>query len=121
MTTSRSSTAVISKALRSARPRHNDVSDILNTRIKFGECFRPFAPSILEDALDPSTYAARFIDSICCQSSIFRSFTWPVRNRPKNTGRIIAVCGPNGLSRGHVAHPAVCHRLVGGTVGHRGV
>jgi carbamoyltransferase len=35
-----------------ADPRRVDMRDIINTRIKFRERFRPFAPSVLESALD---------------------------------------------------------------------
>jgi carbamoyltransferase len=35
-----------------ADPRRADMRDIINTRIKFRERFRPFAPSVLEDAID---------------------------------------------------------------------
>jgi carbamoyltransferase len=35
-----------------ADPRRTDMRDIINTRIKFREKFRPFAPSIAVDALD---------------------------------------------------------------------
>jgi carbamoyltransferase len=35
-----------------ADPRRSDMRDIINTKIKFREKFRPFAPSILEEALD---------------------------------------------------------------------
>ena len=35
-----------------ADPRRADMRDIINTRIKFREQFRPFAPSVLEEALD---------------------------------------------------------------------
>src|SRR6185436_20300458 len=35
-----------------ADPRRGDMRDIINTRIKFRERFRPFAPSVLEEALD---------------------------------------------------------------------
>ena len=35
-----------------ADPRRADMREIINTRIKFRERFRPFAPSVLEDALD---------------------------------------------------------------------
>ena len=35
-----------------ADPRRADMRDIINTRIKFRERFRPFAPSMLEEALD---------------------------------------------------------------------
>jgi carbamoyltransferase len=33
-------------------PRRADMRDIINSRIKFREKFRPFAPSVLEEALD---------------------------------------------------------------------
>ena len=35
-----------------ADPRRGDIREILNTKIKFREKFRPFAPSVLEEALD---------------------------------------------------------------------
>jgi carbamoyltransferase len=35
-----------------ADPRRADMRDIINTKIKFREKFRPFAPSVLEEALD---------------------------------------------------------------------
>jgi carbamoyltransferase len=35
-----------------ADPRRPDMREIINTKIKFRERFRPFAPSILEEALD---------------------------------------------------------------------
>ena len=35
-----------------ADPRRADMREIINTRIKFRERFRPFAPSVLESALD---------------------------------------------------------------------
>ena len=35
-----------------ADPRRVDMRDLINTKIKFREKFRPFAPSILEEALD---------------------------------------------------------------------
>jgi carbamoyltransferase len=35
-----------------ADPRRSDMREIINTKIKFRERFRPFAPSILEEALD---------------------------------------------------------------------
>jgi carbamoyltransferase len=35
-----------------ADPRRADMREIINTRIKFRERFRPFAPSILEEAVD---------------------------------------------------------------------
>lgn len=35
-----------------ADPRRADMRDIINTKIKFREKFRPFAPAVLEEALD---------------------------------------------------------------------
>ncbi len=35
-----------------ADPRRADMREVINTRIKFRERFRPFAPSVLEEALD---------------------------------------------------------------------
>jgi carbamoyltransferase len=35
-----------------ADPRRPDMREVINTKIKFRERFRPFAPSILEEALD---------------------------------------------------------------------
>ena len=35
-----------------ADPRRQDMREIINTKIKFREKFRPFAPSVLEEALD---------------------------------------------------------------------
>ena len=35
-----------------ADPRRADMRDIINSKIKFREKFRPFAPSILEEAVD---------------------------------------------------------------------
>ena len=35
-----------------ADPRRTDMRDLINTRIKFRERFRPFAPSVLEERLD---------------------------------------------------------------------
>jgi carbamoyltransferase len=35
-----------------ADPRRADMRDVINTRIKYREKFRPFAPSVLEEAID---------------------------------------------------------------------
>src|SRR4029079_13408092 len=35
-----------------ADPRRADMRDLINTKIKYREKFRPFAPSVLEEALD---------------------------------------------------------------------
>ena len=53
-----------------ADPRRRDVKDLLNTRIKRRELFRPFAPSILEDA------AIDYFDQT--QDSPFMTMTYPV-------------------------------------------
>ena len=42
-----------------ADPRRADMREIINTRIKFRERFRPFAPSVLEEALDDYFVGAR--------------------------------------------------------------
>src|SRR4029434_7813730 len=52
-----------------ADPRRADMKDIVNTKIKFREPFRPFAPSVLETQVDRSFvlpesqrhYPARFM------------------------------------------------------------
>jgi len=54
-----------------ADPRRADMKDVLNARVKFREPFRPFAPSILEEACgeffdrsEPSPYMLRVYDTL---------------------------------------------------------
>jgi len=54
-----------------ADPRRADMKDVLNARVKFREPFRPFAPSILEEACGdfftsgvPSPYMLRVYDTL---------------------------------------------------------
>lgn len=54
-----------------ADPRRADMRELINTKIKFREKFRPFAPSILEEALD-----AYFVDAV---PDPFMQQVYPVR------------------------------------------
>jgi carbamoyltransferase len=54
-----------------ADPRRSDMRDIINTRIKFRERFRPFAPSVLEEAL------AEFFDGAVADPFMLQ--VYPVR------------------------------------------
>jgi carbamoyltransferase len=54
-----------------ADPRRADMKDILNRRIKHRETFRPFAPSILEEAV------SEYFEAPC--TSPFMQMTFPVR------------------------------------------
>jgi carbamoyltransferase len=54
-----------------ADPRRSDMSDIINTRIKVRERFRPFAPSVLEEAL------AEFFDGAVADPFMLQ--VYPVR------------------------------------------
>jgi carbamoyltransferase len=60
-----------------ADPRRPDMREVINTKIKFREKFRPFAPSILEDAID-----AYFVGAV---PDPFMIQVYPVRRekRPK--------------------------------------
>lgn len=57
-----------------ADPRRREMKDIVNTKIKFREPFRPFAPAVLQEracryfdvaAKGASSHAARFMLSVC--------------------------------------------------------
>jgi carbamoyltransferase len=72
-----------------ADPRRADMRDILNTRIKFREEFRPFAPSILEEALDDY-----FVDAV---PDPFMIQVYPVR--PEKRAEIPAVTHVDGSGR----------------------
>ncbi|HWG58359.1 MAG TPA: carbamoyltransferase C-terminal domain-containing protein [Candidatus Acidoferrales bacterium] len=58
-----------------ADPRRPEMKEILNRRIKHREIFRPFAPSILEEA------ASDFFDG--CHPSPFMTFAFPVRSEKR--------------------------------------
>ena len=72
-----------------ADPRRGDMRDIINTKIKFRERFRPFAPSIAEEALDEY-----FVDAA---PDPFMLQVYPVR--PEKRGVIPAVTHVDGSGR----------------------
>ena len=72
-----------------ADPRRPDMRTIINTRIKFRERFRPFAPSILEEALDEY-----FVDAV---RDPFMIQVYPVR--PDKRSVIPAVTHVDGSGR----------------------
>jgi len=59
-----------------ADPRRADMRDLINTKIKFREKFRPFAPSILERALDEY-----FVDAV---PDAFMQQVYPVREEMRS-------------------------------------
>ena len=72
-----------------ADPRRADMREIINTKIKFRERFRPFAPSILEEALDEY-----FVGAV---PDPFMIQVYPVR--PEKRGVIPAVTHVDGSGR----------------------
>lgn len=72
-----------------ADPRRTDMRDIINTRIKFREKFRPFAPSVAVDAID-----AYFVDAV---HDPFMVQVYPVR--PEKRAEIPAVTHVDGSGR----------------------
>jgi carbamoyltransferase len=72
-----------------ADPRRPDIREIINTKIKFRERFRPFAPSILEEALDDYF--------VCAVPDPFMVQVYPVR--PEKRPVIPAVTHVDGSGR----------------------
>jgi carbamoyltransferase len=72
-----------------ADPRRADMRDIINRKIKFREKFRPFAPSILEEALDDYFVAAA--------PDPFMAQVYPIR--PEKRDVIPAVTHVDGTGR----------------------
>jgi carbamoyltransferase len=72
-----------------ADPRRADMRDIINTKIKFREKFRPFAPSILEESLEE--YFVRAVPDP------FMIQVYPIR--PEKRGVIPAVTHVDGSGR----------------------
>jgi carbamoyltransferase len=72
-----------------ADPRRADMREIINTKIKFRERFRPFAPSILEEALDDY-----FVGAV---RDPFMAQVYPVRKEKQAT--IPAVTHVDGSGR----------------------
>lgn len=72
-----------------ADPRRADMRDIINGKIKFREKFRPFAPSVLEEA-----YPDFFVDAV---ADPFMVQVYPVR--PERRAEIPAVTHVDGSGR----------------------
>lgn len=72
-----------------ADPRRADMREVINTKIKFRERFRPFAPSILEEALDDY-----FVGAV---ADPFMIQVYPVR--PEKRAVIPAVTHVDGSGR----------------------
>jgi carbamoyltransferase len=72
-----------------ADPRRTDMRDLINTKIKFREKFRPFAPSILEEAL-----ADYFVDAA---PDPFMQQVYPVR--PEKRSVLPAITHADGSGR----------------------
>jgi carbamoyltransferase len=72
-----------------ADPRRADMREIINTKIKFREKFRPFAPSVLEDV-----HGEYFVDSV---PDRFMTQVYPVR--PEKRDVIPAVTHVDGTGR----------------------
>jgi len=72
-----------------ADPRRGDMRDIINTRIKFRERFRPFAPSVLVDAVDEYFVGAA--------PDPFMLHVYPVR--PEKHGVVPAITHVDGTGR----------------------
>jgi len=70
-------------------PRRADMREIINTKIKFRERFRPFAPSVLEEALDDY-----FVGAV---ADPFMIQVYPVR--PEKRSTIPAVTHVDGSGR----------------------
>ena len=72
-----------------ADPRRADMRDLINTKIKFREKFRPFAPSVLEEAIDEY-----FVDSA---PDPFMQQVYPVREDKRSI--IPAITHADGSGR----------------------
>ncbi|MDP1569789.1 MAG: carbamoyltransferase C-terminal domain-containing protein [Vicinamibacterales bacterium] len=82
-----------------ADPRRADMREIINTKIKFRERFRPFAPSIIEEAVD-EYFEDAAPDPFMAQVAVVRA---------SHRARIPAVTHVDGTGRlqavGRAAHP----------------
>jgi carbamoyltransferase len=75
-----------------ADPRRTDMKDILNSRVKHREHFRPFAPSILAEKIDEIFEPLR-----SCRSLEYMITTMSVR--PEWRGRVPAITHQDGTAR----------------------
>ena len=78
-----------------ADPRRADMRDIINTRIKFRERFRPFAPSIAEEALDDYFVSAA--------ADPFMLQVYPIR--PERRANVPAITHVDGSGRVQTVSP----------------
>ncbi|MFF2727973.1 carbamoyltransferase [Streptomyces sp. NPDC058008] len=74
-----------------ANPAHADMKDIINTRVKHREEFRPFAPIVLEED------AARVFDLGKKERSPYMTFVFPVR--PEFQDKVAAAMHVDATSR----------------------
>jgi carbamoyltransferase len=74
-----------------ADPRRPEMKEVLNSRVKRRESFRPFAPAVLEEA------ASEFFDMSGLGTSPYMLFTVPVR--PDRRSLIPAVTHDDGTAR----------------------
>jgi carbamoyltransferase len=74
-----------------ANPSHADMKDVINTRVKHREPFRPFAPIVLEEN------AASVFELGKKQRSPYMTFVFPVK--PEYTERIAAATHVDATSR----------------------
>jgi len=72
-----------------ADPRRSDMREIINTKIKFREKFRPFAPSVLEEAFD-----RYFVGAV---ADPFMMQVYPVR--PERRSEVPAITHVDGSGR----------------------
>jgi carbamoyltransferase len=88
-----------------ANPSFDDIKDIINTRVKHREPFRPFAPVILESE------AAEIFEMGKKQFSPFMTFVFPVK--PAYQDVIPGACHVDGTSRVQTVTPEQNPQLAG--------
>ncbi len=81
-----------------ANPSYPDMKDIINTKVKHREPFRPFAPVVLEDV------APKIFDMGKKQRSPYMTFVYPVRTEFRDS--IAAAVHIDGTSRIQTVTPA---------------
>jgi len=82
-----------------ADPRREDMKDIVNTKIKFREPFRPFAPSVLVDSAD------KFFDIPNAEESMPARFMLQVVPVKEEKADILPAVNHMGTARVQTVHP----------------
>ena len=82
-----------------ADPRREDMKDIVNTKIKFREPFRPFAPSVLVDSAD------KFFDISKAEESMPARFMLQVVPVKEEKADILPAVNHMGTARVQTVHP----------------